>query len=178
MAATALEVVFLVCLCSADLELCGNVTRCLALFCEEGQLCSPNSDLSRSPISILRNLDCYQELSAQNFRFTGLVAFQKRMRSILTRMSRPTTGILTAWETVFRKWLPISNKLSTSRSADQMDEKMLVEWRNYSGFLASLGGCCIADQHTNLEDVDLAGVPALQGGYQAVTEGGRAIQNA
>lgn len=45
-----------------------------------------------------------------------------------------------------------------SRSADQMDEKMLVEWRNYSGFLASLGGCCIADQASNLEDADLAGL--------------------
>lgn len=107
----------------------------------EGATGSPKS-LSTT----LRNIDVYSEISARDFRFTGLVAFQKRVRGLLRQMQHPTAGILTAWENVFEKWLKLSKQIF-ARSTDMLfEEKSLVEWRNYSGFLGSLGGTCILSQ--------------------------------
>tara|TARA_R110002060_G_C2069475_1_gene95855 strand:- start:21 stop:221 length:201 start_codon:yes stop_codon:yes gene_type:complete len=39
-----------------------------------------------------------------------------------------------------------------------LEERLLVEWRNYSGFLASLGGSCITDLAMVTEDTRLAGL--------------------
>ncbi|KAF7549990.1 hypothetical protein G7Z17_g6012 [Cylindrodendrum hubeiense] len=39
-----------------------------------------------------------------------------------------------------------------------VDEKLVSEWRNYSGFLASLGGICTADQAIILEEPALGGL--------------------
>jgi neurofibromin 1 len=152
-----LEVVVLLFSCSADLEVCAIVTRILSTFCDEARLITETSpDSAKSTLTILKNLDVYQEMSSGNFRFTGLVAFQKIFRKrLLTRLTEPTAGILTAWETVFSKWILLSKQLASSRP---MEERPLVEWRNYSGFLASLGGCCIAEQASNAADDSVAGL--------------------
>jgi len=90
-----------------------------------------------------RNADIYAQISAKNFRFTGLVAFQKRVRGLLRQMQHPTAGILAAWENIFDKWLALSRQIY-SQAADTLDDRSLTEWRNYSGFLASLGGTCLS----------------------------------
>ena len=156
-ASEALEVVVLVFSCSADLEICSIVTRILAIFCEEAKLVTTSApESAKSTLTILKNLDIYQEMSSKSFRFTGLVAFQKIFRKrLLTRLSHPTAGILNAWETVFSKWIVLSKQLSSSRP---LEERSLVEWRNYSGFLASLGGCCIAEQASQAVDDSCAGL--------------------
>lgn len=119
----------------------------------EGATGSPKS-LSTT----LRNIDVYSEISARDFRFTGLVAFQKRVRGLLRQMQHPTAGILTAWENVFEKWLKLSKQIF-ARSTDMLfEEKSLVEWRNYSGFLGSLGGTCISSQALAPEEPGLAGL--------------------
>lgn len=105
----------------------------------------------------IRNLEVYLEISSRDFRFTGLVAFQKRVRGNLRQMQHPTAGILAAWETVFDSWFKLSKQIF-ARSMDPIDEKTLVEWRNYSGFLASLGGTCVSDQALAPEDSNLAGL--------------------
>ncbi|KAK3364868.1 hypothetical protein B0T24DRAFT_712188 [Lasiosphaeria ovina] len=46
---------------------------------------------------------------------------------------------------VFDLWLHLSKDVSTT-TVDVVAERTVAEWRNYSGFLASLGGICIADQ--------------------------------
>jgi neurofibromin 1 len=107
----------------------------------------------KSSVTTLRNADVYAEISAKDFRFTGLVAFQKRVRGLLRQMQHPTAGILTAWENIFDKWLKLS-KLTFSNPADALDEKSLVQWRNYSGFLASLGGTCISSQTLAPEELE------------------------
>lgn len=99
----------------------------------------------------------YSEISTREFRFTGLVAFQKRVRGLLRQMRHPTAGILAAWENVFEKWLKLSRQMF-SRSPDTLDERSVVEWRNYSGFLASLGGTCISSQSPAPEESGLAGL--------------------
>ncbi|KAG9237075.1 hypothetical protein BJ875DRAFT_533185 [Amylocarpus encephaloides] len=157
-ACSKLETAFLVSLCSTDLSTCQLVTKCISLFCEESRLvdaviASPTKALSPS----LRNLDTYIEISSRDFRFTGLVAFQKRVRGLLRQMQHPTAGMLAAWETVFDFWLKISKHIF-SRSIEILEEKALVEWRNYSGFLASLGGTCISGHTSPPEEPIVAGL--------------------
>ena len=105
----------------------------------------------------LRNLESYVEISSRDFRFTGLVAFQKRVRGLLRQMAHPTIGMLAAWETVFDFWLKVSKHIF-SRPAEMLEEKALVEWRNYSGFLASLGGTCISGRLPSSEEPTFAGL--------------------
>ena len=156
-ACTKLETAFLVSLCSTDISICQLVTKCISLFCEETHLVSESNEGNKSTIPMLRNLDVYLEISTRDFRFTGLVAFQKRVRGLLRQMQHPTSGILNAWEVVFENWLKLSKQIF-SRPIDTLDERSLVEWRNYSGFLASLGGSCISNQALAPEESGLAGL--------------------
>jgi neurofibromin 1 len=161
-ASVALEVAFLVHLCSSDLDICSTITSSLAVLCEEGRLMESMNDLARSPLTIMRNFEVYSELSSQNFRLTGQVAFQKRFRRLLSKMSRPTAGILTAWEAVFMRWKTVCRHILSFQSGTNIgpDDRTLMEWRNYSGFLAALGGVCIAEvpQTTRMDDSMVAGL--------------------
>jgi neurofibromin 1 len=152
-----LETAFLVCLCSAEISTCKLVTKCISLFCDEALLIQKATGTAKSSVTTLRNVDVYAEISARDFRFTGLVAFQKRVRGLLRQMQHPTAGILNAWENIFDKWLKLS-KLAFSNPIDALDEKSLVQWRNYSGFLASLGGTCISNQALAPEESGVAGL--------------------
>jgi neurofibromin 1 len=156
-ACTKLETAFLVSLCSTDISVCQLVTKCISLFCEEARLVGGSTEANKALIPTLRNVDVYLEISTRQFRFTGLVAFQKRVRGLLRQMQHPTAGILTAWETVFDCWLKLSKQIF-SRSTDMLEERSLVEWRNFSGFLASLGGSCISNQALAPEEPGLAGL--------------------
>ncbi len=156
-ACTKLETAFLVSLCSADISVCQLVTQCISLYCQEARLVDATSIQSKSLAPTLRNLDIYSEISSREFRFTGLVAFQKRVRGLLRQIRNPTAGIVSSWEMIFDSWLKLSRQI-VSRSSDMLDERSLVEWRNYSGFLASLGGVCVSDQALPPEDPALAGL--------------------
>ncbi|KAF4630487.1 hypothetical protein G7Y89_g7653 [Cudoniella acicularis] len=152
-----LETAFLVSLCSTDISICQLVTKCISLFCEETKLVDESSGSPKTLTPSLRNVEIYREISSRDFRFTGLVAFQKRVRNLLRQMQYPTAGMLAAWETVFDFWLKISKQIF-SRSVDMLEERLLIEWRNYSGFLASLGGLCISNQPLGPEDPNLNGL--------------------
>ncbi|KAF3210891.1 Ras GTPase activating protein ira2 [Orbilia oligospora] len=161
-AGISLEVSFLVLLCSSDLDICSLITSAINILCEEGRLTENMEDLERSGLSVMKNYAVYSELSSPNFRMTGPVAFQKRLRKLLVRMIRPTAGILTAWEAVFTKWKTLCKVVVSGSSSRQsaVDERTLVEWRNYSGFLAALGGCCISPppQEIRPDDASVAGL--------------------
>lgn len=156
-ASTKLETAFLVSLCSTDISTCQLVTRCISIFTDEIKLIEGPSGSAKPLGTTLRNIEIYSEIAARDFRFTGLVAFQKRVRGLLRQMQHPTAGILTAWENIFDKWLKLSKQIF-ARSTEILDERSLVEWRNYSGFLASLGGTCISDQALAPEESGLAGL--------------------
>lgn len=115
------------------------------------------SNTSKPATPTLRNTEVFSEISARDFRFTGLVAFQKRIRGLFRQIHTPTAGILTAWETVFDYWLRVSKQIF-SRASEALEERLLVEWRNYSGFLASVGGCCVSDQAIVPEESTQAGL--------------------
>jgi neurofibromin 1 len=77
-AASRLETLLLVALCSPDVESCRLVTSCIGLFVEECSVVDKHAESSKSTVSVLRNGDTFREIASRDFRFTGLVAFQKR----------------------------------------------------------------------------------------------------
>ncbi|KAF8455245.1 hypothetical protein BDZ91DRAFT_746797 [Kalaharituber pfeilii] len=158
----AMEVAFLVLLCSSDLETCSIATHCIALLCEEGRVTENCEDLAGSNLTIMRNYPVYSELSLPGFRLTGPVAFQKRLRKLLCKMTMPSPGILAAWERVFGRWRILCKHIlspGTGKSEDEI-QRLYSEWRNYSGFLASIAGCCISDfpHLIRLDDSSFAGL--------------------
>ena len=144
-------------LCSADIEVGQIVTSCVGTFLDECKAIEAASETARASMTILRNSEVFREISSRAFRFTGLVAFQKRIRTLLRRLQYPSVGILDAWEIVFDRWLHLSGEVS-QKTADSGAERMVAEWRNYSGFLASLGGICTADQAVTLEEPAISGL--------------------
>ncbi|KJZ78890.1 hypothetical protein HIM_01663 [Hirsutella minnesotensis 3608] len=156
-ASSRLETSLLISLCTTDVEICQAVTACFRLLLEEETISKPQNGHNDSIFPLVRNQAVYQELASPAFRFTGLVAFQKRMRSILRKLHYPTIGILNAWEGAFKRWLDFAKSISSS-SAETLDESMFSEWRNLSGFLASLGGICTADQGNALDDPAASGL--------------------
>ncbi|CCC07361.1 hypothetical protein SMACR_02368 [Sordaria macrospora] len=157
-AATKLETLLLVSLCSAEIEVCQIVTSCIGAFLEECTIIDAAVPSASKPsLALLRNADIFSEISSRTFRFTGLVAFQKRNRGLLRRLQYPSAGILNAWETVFERWLHLSKDVSLT-SAESMGERVVAEWRNYSGFLASLGGICTAEHAATLEEPAVSGL--------------------
>lgn len=162
MANVSLEVAFLILLCSSNLETCSVTTTCIALLCEEGKLAANLDELSSSNLTIMRNYDVYSELSLQSFRLTGPVAFQKRLRKLLIKMTYPSPGILAAWEKIFGRWRILCKHILSPGMGKSEDEiqRLYAEWRNYSGFLASIAGCCISDlpQNLRIDDNTLVGL--------------------
>ncbi|KAI1139653.1 GTPase [Hypoxylon sp. FL0543] len=154
---TKLETLFLTSLCSPDIETCQLVTTCIGLFNEECRILDSAVDAGKTANLLLRNSEIFSEIASPDFRFTGMMAFQKRIRSLLRRTQYPSAGILDAWEQAFDKWLHLSKDVSTT-SADSIDERSFSKWRNLSGFLASLGGICTAEQAYILEETAASGL--------------------
>jgi neurofibromin 1 len=138
-------------------DTCQLVTSCIALFLDECSKVETTLDSAKPTVSLLRNSEIFAEIASRAFRFTGLVAFQKRVRGLLRRMHFPTGGILNAWEQAFDKWIYLSKEVSTT-SMEAVEDRNLSEWRNYSGFLASLGGLCTSDQAIILEEPAISGL--------------------
>lgn len=153
-AVTVLEKSLLVALCSANIETCQLVAASIGILLEERQLVSSSSDNPKAYMSLQRNLSTLGEISSPNYRITGLVAFQKRIRVLFRNLACPTPGILQAWETAFEKWIHLAKDLSTM-PADLIEETSMSEWRNLSGFLASIGGICVSNQAASHEDPSL-----------------------
>lgn len=149
-----LETQFLVCMCSANIEYCQMVTSCVGLLLEETLLIEAASDTTKWSSEFLRNAETWREISSRAFRFTGQVAFQKRIRGLLRAIPYPSAGVIDAWELAFEKWLHLSKDVSTM-SAETVGENTVTEWRNISGFLASLGGICTADHTAIMEEPSL-----------------------
>ncbi|KAI0871616.1 GTPase [Hypoxylon argillaceum] len=145
-------------LCSPEIETCQIVTSALGLLNEECQILLRENQDSNVATLQLPNYDIFADISSPAFRFTGMMAFQKRTRALLRRITYPSSSILDAWERAFEKWIHLSKDISTT-SIDGVDERAFSEWRNLSGFLASLGGVCTAEQaYGVLEESAMSGL--------------------
>ncbi|KAI0518485.1 GTPase [Xylaria bambusicola] len=139
------ESLLLLALCSPEIETCQLVTSALGLLNEECQILLNESQEANVATLQLPNYEIYADIASRGFRFTGMMAFQKRTRALLRRITFPGPSILDAWERAFDKWIHLSKDVSTT-PIDAIDERTFSEWRNLSGFLASLGGVCTAEQ--------------------------------
>ncbi|RYP71987.1 hypothetical protein DL771_004456 [Monosporascus sp. 5C6A] len=153
------ETTLLFSLCSPDIELCQLVTMTMGLFIQGFRHLDPHrSDPSKTAIPMFRNCRVYDEIATGGTtRITGVVAFQKRLRALYRSMQYPSAGILDAWELAFDKWLHLSKEISTA-PMENVDEISFSEWRNLSGFLASIGGVCTAGQAYTLEESAVSGL--------------------
>ncbi|KAI0485819.1 GTPase [Xylaria cf. heliscus] len=143
--AIKVETLLLLALCSPEIETCQVVTHALGLLNDECDiLLKENPDANVATLQ-LPNYEIYAAIASREFRFTGLMAFQKRTRALLRRITFPGPSILEAWERAFEKWIHLSKDVSTT-PIDPTDDRVFLEWRNLSGFLASLGGVCTSEQ--------------------------------
>ncbi|KAI2626815.1 GTPase [Xylaria nigripes] len=155
--AIKVESLLLVALCAPELDTCQIVTYTLGLLNEECLILLSESQEANVATLQLPNYDIYAEIASREFRFTGMMAFQKRTRALLRRITFPAPSVLDAWERAYDTWNHLSDDLSTTYTAK--DDKSFVEWRNLTGFLASLGGVCTAEQSfALLEDPMFAGM--------------------
>ncbi|RDA86328.1 hypothetical protein CP532_4331 [Ophiocordyceps camponoti-leonardi (nom. inval.)] len=154
-----LETTLLTSLCVADIDVCQTVMTIINILLEEGSTITNQVERRERINTLLRNKAFYQELASPSFRFTGLVAFQKRLHSLFLKMRSPTVGILAAWMEAFDRWIRLAERVSTASNTDVIDEKLLSEWRNISGFLASLGGICTAGKGEAVEDLPQGDYP-------------------
>lgn len=146
-----LEAALLVSLCSPNIEDCELAASSLNILVEECRWVESHSESAKSCSAILSNAETFQEIASPAFRVTGLVAFQKRTRSLLRCIKFPTTGIISAWEVAFDSWITLGKKVSET-SADNTDAILLSQWRGLGGFLASMGGICTSQQAVTLEE--------------------------
>ncbi|KAG5954004.1 hypothetical protein E4U53_002877 [Claviceps sorghi] len=150
-ASSELESTLLVSLCSPAVSVCQAATVCVGLVVGECAHAGVYSDSAKFLSSNYRNNLVYQELSSSTFHFTGLVAFQKRFRGLLRQMRIPTRGILDAWKFALDRWMRLSKDVSMA-TADSIDDRLLSEWRNFAGFLASSGGICTHEHAIRLDE--------------------------
>ncbi|CAJ0643714.1 10011_t:CDS:10 [Entrophospora sp. SA101] len=186
----ALEIALLVLLCSSDIDICTMAINCFSQLCQEANLSGAilshdieeANDIIPYHMTIVENMNVYNELSETADMFHGKVAQQRRIRKLLRMMTKPTPGNLGAWEEAWRRWrqsitqfsrtpddqfiespdrirrfigrgratIPIPHKLPVSHSSSfSIPDNQLTEWQNYTGFLTSLGGCCVDDKILN-----------------------------
>lgn len=158
-AVTKVEATLLLSLCTPDIEMCQLATQCIGLCLEGFRHLDPNvSDPAKTVLPMFRNGPIYDEIAARgSSRITGVVAFQKRIRALYRSMQYPSSGILDAWEWAFDRWIHLSKDISTT-PMESVDETSFSEWRNLSGFLASIGGVCTAEQAYTLDEGTLSGL--------------------
>lgn len=156
-ATSRIETTLLMALCSPDIETCQMVTACIGVAVDVNTVSDTRPEAMKTMSPLARNSDVFRGLGSRDFRFTGLVAFQKRVRGLLRQMQFPTVGVLAAWEHAFERWMYLSREVSAA-TMNLLDERTLAEWRNFSGFLASLGGICVANQAFILEEPALSGL--------------------
>ncbi|CAO3639828.1 unnamed protein product [Cunninghamella echinulata] len=172
-ASISLEIALLVLLCSPNPDICSDVIKCLGYLCDEAEYGSEEEDPHLSQITFISNLPVYYELASEDTVFLGRKAQQKRVRKFLRMMNQPTPGNLAAWEEVWKRWKALTmhifkldelvinnNNLKSSGTAGTttnkdiklngnshfgLDEEKPIEWQNCTGFLVSLGVCCLAD---------------------------------
>ncbi|KAI9005808.1 hypothetical protein CLU79DRAFT_712957 [Phycomyces nitens] len=167
----ALEIALLVSLCSSDRHICSYAIKCLGYLCVEGELTVEEDEPQLNQITLLCNLPIYTDLADEDKVFIGRKAQQKSIRKYMRMITRHTPGNLAAWEEAWKRWKVLTQTVSpltegnfetsndrkhgfanrqggrnTSSPMSYMDseEDKFIEWQNYTGFLAALGGCCLA----------------------------------
>jgi neurofibromin 1 len=143
-ASVALEIALLVLLCSTNKDICDDTSRCLGTLCQEARIVDLDEGIELNHITIACNAKVYEQLCCDDSRYIGRKAQQKRIRKYLRMLPHHTPGNMAAWEESLKRWKQLTQWLIRTAEDDEKREERSVEWQNYTGFLAALGGCCLA----------------------------------
>jgi neurofibromin 1 len=107
--------------------------------------------------SMKPHFDLCERLSSVSFVVSSRLAIQKSFRKALSQIQEPTQSITAALGTAFEERDRLSKYVNVQPGTKQKIGTRLVDaetifsdWINYSGFLASLGGCWYPDNSTSL----------------------------
>jgi hypothetical protein len=108
-------------------------------------------------VSMKPHFELCERLSSVSFLVSSRLAIQKAFRKSLSQITEPTQSITAALGTAFEERDRLSKHLNAPAGTRKlvgtrlMDAEIIVsEWINYSGFLASLGGCWYTDGFDDL----------------------------
>lgn len=173
-ASVTLEIALLISLCSPIPDICSMAIQCLGHMCvearlvDEESLVETTSRTSQHIIGFSHNIEIYEDLSyeepvVQGVRkqaFVGRKAQQKRVRKYLRMITTPTTGILTAWEEVWKRWkvlTPIVSRFGMDSLRDSND--MLVNTVSSASSVKKIGGLVRHDKSRSSSVRTLAPIP-------------------
>ncbi|KAI8614426.1 hypothetical protein BC830DRAFT_1127447 [Chytriomyces sp. MP71] len=204
-ATVQVEKVLLVLLCSPSNEIVSTAISCFGHLVEEMDVTSSISTpsvLGEQPesmeqiqlgrrrgshfrpeeeLSVMQNIQVYRELG--QIATSGLIAsnraMQRRVRSVLRHMEKPSMGSLGAWEEVYIRWkelfrpiLASTNVNGSAKSTPNVTDNAALlaftqdrgERQNYTGFLCAMGGVCYSasveiSRQTQNEIVLPTGIP-------------------
>ncbi|XP_033102145.1 neurofibromin-like, partial [Anneissia japonica] len=167
-AQNVLEVVFLMHLCSSDLETVLVSMSCFGHLCEEADICWGADDYYI--LQVVPNYNVYAEFASESrYNRTAKASLQKKITELLRQIEVATEGNTQAWREIYERWETMSTKLSNypkmkvedismlndrgqirSRkpSHNQVHQEyegfqdMVFEWQNMMGCLCALGGVC------------------------------------
>ena len=107
--------------------------------------------------SMKPHFELCERLSSVSFVVSSRLAIQKSFRKALSQINKPTQSITAALGTAFEERDRLSKHLNTPPGTRKtvgirvMDAETIVsDWVNYSGFLASLGGCWYSNNSSEL----------------------------
>ncbi|KAL7332161.1 hypothetical protein PS15p_204242 [Mucor circinelloides] len=129
-ASVALEIALLVSLCSGNKEVCDDASQCIGLLCKEARMVDVDEGGEVKSVTIACNLKVYEELSADDSKFIGRKAQQKRIRKYLRMLPQHTPGNMAAWEEAWKRWKQLT--LLMSRTSDDTADDMSVDTTNSS----------------------------------------------
>jgi neurofibromin 1 len=135
-AAVALEIALSVSLCSANKDICDEVTNCIGMICKELRLVDADDEGGEIILlTMASNIKIYEELSSDNSRFIGRKAQQKRIRKYLRMIPQHTPGNMAAWEEAWKRWKQLT--LLMNRLSDDFPDDASIETNNSSNGTAS-----------------------------------------
>ncbi|KAI8643392.1 hypothetical protein BD408DRAFT_414835 [Parasitella parasitica] len=129
-ASVALEIALLVSLCSANKEVCDDASQCIGLLCKEVKMVGFDEGGEVRALTIACNLSLYEELSADDSKFIGRKAQQKRIRKYLQMLPQHTPGNMAAWEEAWKRWKQLT--LLMSRVSDDKADDSSIDTSNSS----------------------------------------------
>lgn len=152
----AAEVVILMALASPDMKLNVVALRCLCIVVKETALTENVNFFLANPDStsftIAKNFTVYSDLCQQIYALTGPAALQKRLRKYLQRIDYPSESITSVWKEIEKRWSRLNAIFDHLSDAEITRDGLINQWRNYSGFLASLSGCFVRSTSSQFAD--------------------------
>lgn len=153
---SSIETALLISLCSSNINI-SKVT--VSLFQQLHEMASLAIEVCGDEVAIMKpHFELCERLSSVSFVVSSRLAIQKAFRKALSQIKEPTQSISAALGTAFEERDKLSKHLNVPVGTRKQvgtrlmeSETIVSDWINYSGFLASLGGCWYSDNRSDPE---------------------------